>query len=222
MQLRHQRNGRVAVGRPLAALAALWLAVSFCSPVEGASSSERRADEYQIKAAYLFNFLHFVTWPGHAKGVPADRKTVTIGVVGKDPFEARFAPVEGQPVGTDGPRLKIRRYGAYREGLALSECQLLYICDSERDALSRILESVAGTPVLTVSDADDFVASGGMIQLVERRGRVRWLINRTALGEAALRARAQLLRSAAGVIGSPPPTNRLDTARAGERGEGGR
>jgi hypothetical protein len=212
MPLLHRAEERVEVGRPTWWVAALLLA--FCLSLtllsgEAASPTDRHADEYQIKAAYLFNFLHFIHWPTTAAGGP----TLIIGIVGKDPFKTRFAPVEGQPVGAGGPRLQIHRYGSYREGMALSGCQLLYICSSERAFMPDIVASVTGSPVLTVSDAEGFVASGGMIQLVERAGRVRWLINRTALATAALRARAQLLRNAAEVIGSPPPTNRVDAAR---------
>jgi hypothetical protein len=220
MPLLHGAEQRVEVGRPTWWVAALLLV--FCLsltllPGEAASPAGRRADEYQIKAAYLYNFLDFIHWPARA----ADAQTITIGIVGDDPSETRLAPVDGHPGGVGGAHLRIRRYGSYQAGMALSGCQLLYICRSERAAIPDILGSVAGSPVLTVSDVEAFVASGGMIQLVERTGRVRWVINRTALATAALRARAQLLRNAIEVIGGPPPTNRVDSARLGPPREGG-
>ena len=40
--------------------------------------------EYQVKAAYLFNFGQFVEWPAAAYSSPA--APFVIGIVGEDPF----------------------------------------------------------------------------------------------------------------------------------------
>jgi hypothetical protein len=204
------KAGRMAAGLTMGALAALlsWCALPACS----AAPVDRRAGEYQIKAAYLYNFLHFIHWPAPTVEPPPAARTITIGIVGDDPFNGSFTPVEGRTVGTSGPRLLIRRYGTYEEGMDLADCQLLFVCRSEQAVLPSILRSVSHSPILTVSDAGGFVAAGGMIELVERAGRVRWVVNRTALAEVSLRANAQLLRNATKVIGTPA-SNRVDAVR---------
>jgi hypothetical protein len=49
-----------------------------------AVSFAQTATEYQVKAAFLFNFTHFVEWP--AQGFPSAQSPMVIGILGKDPF----------------------------------------------------------------------------------------------------------------------------------------
>src|SRR5262245_47563915 len=58
--------------------------------------------EYEIKAAYLYNFGLYVQWPPGA--VPNDQDQFVIGVLGKDPFDtnldrlASVKKVEGRKI----------------------------------------------------------------------------------------------------------------------------
>src|ERR1700688_4042081 len=47
--------------------------------------------EYQVKAAYLFNFLKFVEYPGESFADPL--APIVIGVVGEDPFGSALPQV---------------------------------------------------------------------------------------------------------------------------------
>src|SRR4051812_20440582 len=74
----------------------------------GLQASPAQADapaEYDVKAAYLFNFIKFVEWPANA---PAIRNNaVTICILGEDPFGAQLESVlSGQTV--DGKPLKFQ------------------------------------------------------------------------------------------------------------------
>src|SRR5258708_4867014 len=60
-------------------IAALCLVASRPAPAQAAAASE-----YEVKAAFLFNFSQFVEWPADAF---ADAQTpLVIGVIGGDPF----------------------------------------------------------------------------------------------------------------------------------------
>ena len=50
--------------------------------------------------------------------------------------------------------------------------------------------------VLTISEIDGFCSQGGIIQLVERRGKLRFFINNKAAGESRLTLSSQLLKMA--------------------------
>ena len=63
-----------------------------------------------------------------------------------------------------------------------------------------VLRAVGQWPVLTVSDAPDFAAAGGIIGLRERTGRIRFDINQGAAKRAGLSLSSQLLRLADDVI----------------------
>jgi hypothetical protein len=82
--------------------------------------------EYQVKAAYLFNFLKFVEWPEESFADPL--APIVIGVVGEDPFgNALPQVVIGKTV--QGRDLVIRIYHA---GEDLRGAHILFISASER------------------------------------------------------------------------------------------
>lgn len=193
---------RVLLGLLLAAL------VHIAMPVNASYADTRRlnASEYQIKAAYLYNFLLFTSWPipmdGEETGPGSD--TVIIGIVGEDPFGTFFNEVEGRTVkiGAVNKKLIIRRFGPYSDTADLTSCRLLFISASEKFQMNRILAKISRSPVLTVGDIDNFLESGGMVKLVKVKGKIRWEINRRPVALAELRLDSMLLKSAVRVIGN--------------------
>ena len=150
--------------------------------------------EYQVKAAYLFNFLKFVEYPEESFADPL--APIVIGVVGEDPFgNALPQVVIGKTV--QGRDLVTRIYHA---GEDLRGAHILFISASERKRLPMILNSLRGSSVLTVSDTAGFLDAGGMIQFLNENGRVRFAINVDATGRARLKLSSKLL-SLAKVVG---------------------
>ncbi len=150
--------------------------------------------EYQVKAAYLFNFLKFVEYPEESFADPL--APIVIGVVGEDPFgDALPQVVTGKTV--QGRDLVIRIYHA---GEDLRGAHILFISASERKRLPVILSSLRGSSVLTVSDTAGFLDAGGMIQFLNENGRVRFAINVDAASRAKLKMSSKLL-SLAKVVG---------------------
>ena len=150
--------------------------------------------EYQVKAAYLFNFLKFVEWPDESFADPI--APIVIGVVGEDPFgNALPQVVIGKTV--QGRDLVIR---IYHTGEDLRGAHILFISASERKRLPMILSSLRGSNVLTVADTAGFLDAGGMIQFLNENGRVRFAINVDAAGRAKLKMSSKLL-SLAKVVG---------------------
>ena len=84
------------------------------------------------------------------------------------------------------------------------------ISASEKKYFSRILRGLAGRPVLTVSDSDDFLEAGGMIRLVTRADRVRWEINRHQARAAGLNLAAKLYYIAVRVLDRPASSRQGD------------
>ena len=143
--------------------------------------------EYQVKAAYLFNFLKFVEWPAEAFGDPL--APIVIGIVGDDPFgNALPQVVIGKTV--QGRDLVIRKY---RAGEDLRASHILFISASEKKRLPQLLASLHGSNVLTVADVDGFLEEGGMIRLYSEGDRVRFAINVDATMMAKLKVSSKLL-----------------------------
>jgi YfiR/HmsC-like len=152
--------------------------------------------EYQVEGAYLFNFLKFVNWPD---GASADaHEQWVIGIIGENPFGvnlARFA--WGQTVKGHDPMIR-----QFHAGDDLRTCHILFISRSERARLGSILASLRGSPVLTVSDMDNFLAAGGMIQFLMEGDRVRFAVNPTAAERSRLKISSEVLALAQRVIGA--------------------
>ncbi|MCC6531219.1 MAG: YfiR family protein [Burkholderiales bacterium] len=163
--------------RRLAAIAA-----ALCAPFGHAQTPT----EAQVKAAYVLNFAKFTEWP--ASAFPTTGGALQVCVLASAETAAGFTAIQGKPVqGRDvlvrhGPRLG-----------ELHTCHVLYAEASERAAAAQAVKSLAGRPVLTVSDVDGFIDAGGMLQLVLVDGRIRFDANREAAGTHGLRLRSQLL-----------------------------
>jgi hypothetical protein len=141
--------------------------------------------EYAVKAAFLYHFAHFVEW----SAARTDATTVTIGVLGKDPFgEILDSAVLGKTVA--GRRVTVRRFTTVED---LQPCDILFVSSSEAARLPEVLLRLGKHPVLTVGEADRFARRGGMIGFFFEEGRVRLEVNVGAADAAGLHISAKLL-----------------------------
>jgi hypothetical protein len=150
------------------------------------SASRDPLPEYPVKAAFLYHFAEFVEWPTDSPLPPA---TITIGVLGRDPFgdvldKAILAKMAA------GRTLVVRRFGS---AAALEPCEILFISSSEMTHLPEILSRLQRSPVLTVGEADRFARRGGMIGFYSEDNRVRLEVNRAAAERAGFRFSSKLL-----------------------------
>lgn len=160
-----------------------------------------KAGEYEIKAAYLFNFTMFIEKPAMATQ-SADR-VVVIGIVGRDAFGKAFAPVEGKKTGSGDRVLKVRRLEKSADAATLCACDVVFLDIADPREMKVALGRLKGAAVLTVSDSPGFLDAGGMVGLVTKDKTVRWEINRSAIRGSGLTVSAQLYRSAARVMEFP-------------------
>ena len=151
------------------------------------TAAAQSATEYQVKAAFLFNFAKFVEWPADA--FSATDAPLQICVLGADPFGRDFEQViEDKAV--NGHRLEV----AHPDGVPQARaCQILFIASSEKLKIREILQGLAGGSVLTVGDTPGFAKTGGVINFVLDENRVRFEINQKAAERAHLKLSARLL-----------------------------
>jgi hypothetical protein len=143
--------------------------------------------EYQVKAAYLLNFLKFVEWPENA--FADSLAPIVIGIVGNNPFGTALPQViMGKTV--QGRDLIIRYYHV---GEDLRGSHILFISASEQKRLPQILSSLRGSSVLTVGDMDRFLDAGGMIRFSMEGSQVRFTIDVNATNQARLKLSSKLL-----------------------------
>lgn len=170
----------------LACLALFMLASAAC-PTNANSSASR---EYEVKAAFLYNFAKFTTWPPDAFAT-ADAPLV-VGVLGKDPFGATLdGALNGKQVGAR--RLVIERYAGVEQ---LGRCHVLFVADSERERHAEILKACEGRPTLVVCDIAGFAAKGATASFYIEKNNVRFEMNPAAAKRARIQLSSQLLKLA--------------------------
>jgi hypothetical protein len=146
--------------------------------------------EYELKAAFLFNFAQFVEWPPSA--FSKTNAPLVIGILGGDPFGKAIDDItKGESV--RGHPLQVKRCRNVND---ISDCHILFINRSEDGRLQRVLRRAGTSPTLTVSDIDKFAERGGMIRLMMSGNKVRFAINQEQAKEAGLQLSSKLLRLA--------------------------
>lgn len=166
-------------------LVAMLLGVSSPS-VPGESAVLR---EYEIKAAYLYNFIKYIEWP--PPGLPPGLDTITIGVLGENPFGPTLATLNG--------KMAKDRKLVVKENLSpaeLDSCQILFVSPSVKEQMPEILNQLRGKSILTVSETEGFAQQGGIINFIAEKNKVRFEINTEAAKRTGFTISSELLKLA--------------------------
>lgn len=158
---------------------AIMLLLSFLS---GNGAHAQRPTEYEVKAAFIYNFAKFVEWQK-----PAD-EALPLCIIGDDPFGSAIKNVEGKTVA--GKRIAVRRIKSLEE---LKGCQMLFISSSEKRKLGEITGLAKDIGILTISDTENFAEKGVVINLYMEEDNVRFEINIDAASDARLKINSRLL-----------------------------
>jgi hypothetical protein len=172
----------------LAFLLFLWL------PAMPAADAPR--SEYEVKAALLLNFVRFCEWPSTA--FANSKSPYVIGVLGRDPFGKDLEKTFEAQKAIRGRPFVIKRLSDEQE---MRNCHLLFISSSERRRLRDLREKLKGATVLTVGETDEFLDSGGVINIRLKNESVKFDINLKAAQAAKLKLDANLVVLAESVRG---------------------
>jgi hypothetical protein len=166
-----------------------WLAAILAAQLlrgEMALGQSGGFSEYQVKAAFLYNFGKFVEWP--TNDFASTNAPLVIGVYGENPFGNDLAIVvsgrniNGHPV--------VARQVSLTE---LTSCQILFIARSKQKNINQILRALDGAGVLTVTENMDPSDPGVMINFILKDDRIRFEINNTAAEKVGLKLSSKLL-----------------------------
>jgi hypothetical protein len=144
--------------------------------------------EYQMKAAYLYNFAKFVEWPQAA--LPSNDSPLIFGVLGDDPFDG-FLESTMQNKQIHGHPLVVKHFRTPDEA---KSCHVLFISSSQKKRWRDIADALHESSVLTVSeDWDHFTQDGGMIYFFMDDKKVCFDINEEAATRAGLKISSKLM-----------------------------
>jgi hypothetical protein len=182
------------VGRALLCLALAGMAAAPLRAQE-AASLERR-----VKAAFVYKFVDYVTWPD---GVFARPDTpLVFGVVGDEQVAADLALTIAGRAAAERP-LAVRRL---RDGDPVTGIHILFVAGREPARLAQAMRIAGTQPVLIVSEADGALDRGSAINFVLAGDRVKFEIALDAAEKRGLKLSSRLLTVALNVrpgSGSP-------------------
>jgi hypothetical protein len=166
-------------------------ALAACAQVPPvAALAEQPSREYQVKAAFVYNFAQFTEWPASAFESPDAPIVVT--VLGNNLYGNAIEQVTGgKKVG--GREIAVR-YAP--NAAAVGRTHVLVVCPSENGRARGTVSAVGKDPVLTVGEGDDFAAVGGVVRLFAEDNKLRFEINPAAARRAGLKMSAKLLQLA--------------------------
>jgi hypothetical protein len=146
------------------------------------------AMEYELKAAFVYNFAKFVEWPPQALSPTGD--SLVLGVLAQDPEKDAFEALQGKMV--QGRTLVVKKCTVSE----LKDCQMVFISAAASRWLGPALSAVRDRPVLTVTDEVEGVANQGIINLVTSGGKVRFQVDARQARRLGFKISSQLLQLA--------------------------
>lgn len=167
-----------------------WLGFIIFGLCAAGAAHGQGASEYQVKAAYLYNFAKLTKWP--EKILPDGPTPLVIGVLaGDDEFvDVLSKTVAGRSI---GPHPVAARRVADDD---LNLCHVVFIRSSAGHKRTQAIIAAAPASALLVGEDEAFLREGGMINLLLANGTVRFEIDQQALERSSIRVSAELFTAA--------------------------
>jgi hypothetical protein len=157
---------------------------------DGSARAAEVSNEFQLKAAFVYNFAKFVQWPTNRVQQPDN--PFVIGIFGTNVFGTELEKItKGRTI--NGRSIEIKYFEAENDA---RQAHMLFVCQAEDARVGGLLNALAGSSVLTVGESQAFAAAGGMIQFTRKADKIRWVINTGTAEQAGLKISAHLQRLA--------------------------
>lgn len=145
--------------------------------------------EYQLKAAFIYNFALFTEWPAEVGG------TLKLCIHGRDPFGPELDQLQGEAI--NQRRISIERKPRPE---TLDSCQVLFIPRSAAGELRATVERLRGKPVLIIAESADATAQGAMLNMSINGDKITFAANVKSAQQSRLGLSSKLLKLATEVV----------------------
>lgn len=160
----------------------------FLFAVASIATKAQNFTEYEVKAAYIFNFSKFIKWPQSTFDNQAS--PYVLGIYGKDPFGSIIKKIIGNRK-SNGRNWVVKYYSRPEQ---IKQCHILFISDISPSELREIMEYTEKMPILTVGDEiENFCQQGGEINFTHKNSNKRFEINNKEAKKAGLSISSKLL-----------------------------
>lgn len=162
----------------------LMLAQLFASPLAHADEML----EYQVKAAFIYNFIAFTQWPGSADSA------INLCLYGEDYFGNEIDKLQNKTVGARP--IKVIRVSNSNQ---LPQCQAVFFSKSVHNNLADLINSLENYPILTLADTPNAISKGIIINMNLVNEKIVFEINLATARKSGLDISSKLLQLAAKV-----------------------
>jgi hypothetical protein len=187
-------GGSLSTSRALrwvALLAVCFLLLGWAGKITKAQTA---AEEYRVKAAFIFHFAQLVDWPPEPTGA---ENSLVLCTLGEDPFQGVLeGTVAGKAIGNR--IVRIRHLGEPQD---MQACQIVFLGRAQSKRIPMLVSTLHNAPVLTVGETAGFLDAGGMIDFLLEDNKLRFEVNLDAAESADLKIGSRLLVLAQRVVG---------------------
>jgi hypothetical protein len=165
----------------------------FCLAWTSAAPAQAYRED-AVKAAFLHRFAAYVQWPESGEPGP-----FIIAVEGADDVAAQLEQLlPGLTI--QGRKAQVRRAKASGD---LDGASILYIGPGRRPQAQALMQVASTRPILLVTDSEDGLASGAIINFIRVERTIRFEVSLTAAEQTGLKINSGLVSVAARVEGRP-------------------
>lgn len=174
---------------PLSQIRKVFLLLVCCCTLSANAFSQ--TDVSTLKAVYLEKFSRFITWPKECNIEQLDQPFI-IAVFGNTKLTQSLQMVYSQQE-IYNKRVIIQEITEFKD---IKDCHILFIPESEKKEVQKILSITNGLPILTVSETEGMAKKGVIINFFEENNKLRFEINESALLKSPLKMSYYLLSTA--------------------------
>lgn len=169
-----------------------FIACLCCVCAAAASGAAQTSIESRVKAAYIVNFVPYISWP---EGGRPDT-TLIIGTIGPNTFGREMDSIIKYRSAPQ-PALKVQHFADAQQALS---CNILYVKAKQMSAIQALLASYEKESILTVGETEKFMDMGGIVAFVLVNNTVQFEINLAAARRSRIQINSRLLALAHRVI----------------------
>ena len=165
----------------------MLFAISLCFGLPD-SQTKAIADEiieYQVKAAFIYNFIAFTQWPEDVN------QNINLCLHGEDYFGGEIDKLQSKSV--NNHKINVARINDYQK---LDSCQAIFFSKSVINNLPSILNELENKPILTLADSPKATSLGVTINMGVANEKIVFEINLAVARKSGLSISSKLLQLA--------------------------
>lgn len=150
------------------------------------TAAAENAREFVVKAAISLNLARFTEWPESA--LSANSRYLNLCVLGDEAVQQAFAQVEKKATGN-----KLLHVIAVTQSSNLGTCNMIYVSGLDRINTAKLLSGIAGEPILSIGEQNDFLEQAGLVNLEMKDGKINIQVNLDAATRSGIKISSRVL-----------------------------